>query len=145
VQVDDRRERILYLEGEPRWEMKFIKEAAARDPNLSLVVLQRTAPDKFYRFGVEHAEELVGGVPATREELFGYRGIVLGSFEASAFSLEQQRLLASFVDVRGGDCWPLAAVTRSAKAAGRARRSRARCRSSSRRPPEARRPSSSTS
>jgi uncharacterized membrane protein len=102
VQVDDRLERILYLEGQPRPEMKFIKMAAERDDNLGLVVLQRTAPEKYYRFGVESGEELVGGIPITREELFKYRAIVLGSFEAAAFTLEQQRLLAEFVEVRGG-------------------------------------------
>ena len=102
IEVDDRRERILYLEGEPRPEMKFIFNAAKIDKNLSLVVLQRTATDKYYRLGVDTGEELQAGFPTTRAELFGYRGIVLGSVEASAFTLEQQRMLAEFVDVRGG-------------------------------------------
>ena len=44
VQIDvrDRRERILYYEGEPRFEMKFMRLAIAEDPNLQLVTLQRT-------------------------------------------------------------------------------------------------------
>ena len=102
IEVSDRSERILYLEGEPRPEMKFIKYAADEDKNLSLVVLQRTAADKYYRFGVETGEELQNGLPTSRAELFGYRAIVLGSAEASAFTLEQQRMLADFVDIRGG-------------------------------------------
>src|SRR5262249_34079274 len=32
----------------------------------------------------------------------GYRGVVLGSVEASAFTPDQQRMLEDFVDVRGG-------------------------------------------
>ena len=38
----------------------------------------------------------------TREELFAYRGIILGGVEASAFTADQLRMLEDFVDVRGG-------------------------------------------
>ncbi len=61
-----------------------------------------TVPDKYLRLGVDGPEELQNGFPATREELFQYRGIILGSVEASAFTPEQQRMLEDFVDVRGG-------------------------------------------
>ncbi len=105
VQIDvrDRRERILYFEGEPRFEMKFMRLAIAEDPNLQLVTLQRTAENKYYRFDVDPSGvELAAGFPKTREELFAYRAIVLGSIEASAFTADQLRMLSDFVDVRGG-------------------------------------------
>ena len=104
VQIDvrDRRERILYFEGEPRFEMKFLRRAVADDPNLQVVTLQRTAENKYLRLGVDSPDELVGGFPRTREELFAYRGVILGSVEASAFTADQLRMLAEFVDVRGG-------------------------------------------
>jgi uncharacterized membrane protein len=104
VQIDvrDRRERILYFEGEPRWEMKFVNRAVADDPNLQLVTLQRTAENKYLRLGVNGPDELVAGFPRTREELFAFRGVILGSIEASAFTADQLRMLAEFVDVRGG-------------------------------------------
>jgi uncharacterized membrane protein len=105
VQIDvrDRRERILYYEGEPRFEMKFMRLAIAEDPNLQLVTLQRTAENKYYRFDVDPSGvELAAGFPKTREELFAYRAIVLGSVEASAFTGDQLRMLSDFVDVRGG-------------------------------------------
>jgi uncharacterized membrane protein len=72
------------------------------------VLLQRTAeatvnvPDKFLRLGVDGPDELVNGFPSTREELFKYRGIILGSVEAGAFTPDQQRMLEDFVDTRGG-------------------------------------------
>lgn len=103
IDVKDRRERLLYYEGEPRFEMKFVRRAVADDPNLQLVTLQRTAENKFYRFDVDPAgDELVAGFPKTREELFAYRGLVLGSVEASAFTADQLKMIADFVDVRGG-------------------------------------------
>ncbi len=105
VQIDirDRRERILYYEGEPRFEMKFARRAVSDDPNLQLVTLQRTADNKHLRLDIDASGvELAAGFPKTREELFAYRGLVLGSIEASAFTADQLRMIAEFVDVRGG-------------------------------------------
>jgi len=108
IEVVNRREKILYLEGEPRPEPKFVRMATDKDDNLQVVLLQRTAeatvsaPDKYLRLGVDNADELLGGFPTKREDLFAYRGIILGTIEASAFTPEQQRMLEDFVDVRGG-------------------------------------------
>jgi len=102
VTVKDRRERVLYVEGEPRFEMKFLRRAAAGDPNLQVVMLQRTAERKFLRLDIDAPEDLAGGFPKTRDELFAYRGLVLGSIEAAAFTADQQRMIADFVNERGG-------------------------------------------
>ena len=102
IDVRDRREKILYFEGEPRFELKFIRRAVTDDKNVEVVALQRTADNKFLRLGVDNADELVAGFPKTREELFAYRGLVLGSIEAGAFTGDQLRMIAEFVDRRGG-------------------------------------------
>jgi uncharacterized membrane protein len=83
--------------------MKFARQAIKDDLNLELVTLQRTAENKYLRLDIDAAGvELAAGFPKTREELFAYRGLVLGSIEASAFSADQLRMIAEFVDVRGG-------------------------------------------
>jgi uncharacterized membrane protein len=92
----------LYFEGEPRFEVKFVRRAVADDENLRVVVLQRTAEDKFYRIDVENPDELVAGFPSTREELFRYHGLILGSVEASFFTHDQLSMIADFVSRRGG-------------------------------------------
>jgi uncharacterized membrane protein len=102
VEVLDRRERVLYLEGEPRFEAKFVRRAVADDQNLAVTILQRTAEDKYLRLDVGSPDEVVGGFPKTREELFAYRAIILGSVEAASFSPDQLRMLADFVSKRGG-------------------------------------------
>jgi uncharacterized membrane protein len=102
IVVEDRRESVLYFEGEPRFEVKFVRRAVEDDENLRVVTLQRTADNKFLRLGVEDAEELAGGFPRTREELFAYRGLILGSVEASFFTHDQLRMLEEFVGQRGG-------------------------------------------
>ena len=65
-------------------------------------MLQRTADNKYLRLGVDHPDELVAAFPKTREELFQYRGLILGSIEAGAFTGDQLRMIAEFVDRRGG-------------------------------------------
>lgn len=102
VEVEDRREKILYFEGEPRFEMKFIRRAVADDKNLQIVTLQRTAENKYLRLDIDQPEELVAGFPKTRDELFQYRGLILGSVDAAAFTGDQLRMIAEFVDRRGG-------------------------------------------
>jgi uncharacterized membrane protein len=102
VQVRDEREKILYFEGETRFEPAFIRRSVADDRNLQVVALLRTAKDKFLRLGLDDPEELAAGFPKTREELFRYRGLMLGSVEASAFTGDQLRMMADFVSERGG-------------------------------------------
>ena len=102
IDVRDRREKILYFEGEPRPEVGFIRRAVHPDSNLNLVVLQRTADNKYLRLGVDNAEQLLSAFPKTREELFQYSGLILGSIEAGAFTGDQLRMIAEFVDRRGG-------------------------------------------
>lgn len=102
VEVSDRQEKALYMEGEPRAEMKFVRRAVEDDANLQVTILQRTAEDKYLRLGVGTPDELVGGFPKTREELFAYRALILGSVEAASFSPDQLRMLADFVSKRGG-------------------------------------------
>jgi uncharacterized membrane protein len=102
VEVRGEGEKILYFEGEPRFEVKFTRRAVEDDENLQLVVLQRTAESKFLRLAVTDSTELEFGFPSTREELFRYRGLVLGSVEASFFSHDQLQMIADFVSERGG-------------------------------------------
>src|SRR3954453_18473880 len=46
IQVNDRRERVLYFEGEPRPEYKFLRAGVAGDTNLQVVSIDRTAENK---------------------------------------------------------------------------------------------------
>lgn len=102
VLVREAREKILYVEGEPRFELKFLRRAVDADSQLQVVTLLRTAEHKYLRLGVDDSLDLVTGFPTKREELFGYRAIVLGSVEAAFFTLDQLRMLHEFVSERGG-------------------------------------------
>ncbi len=102
LNVRDERKKVLYFEGEPRFEVKFMRRAVEGDQNVQLVVLQRTAPDKFLRLDVDSATELQGGFPKTRDELFRYQGLIIGSVEAGFFTHDQLLMIHDFVSERGG-------------------------------------------
>ncbi len=102
VRVVDEKVRLLYVDGEPRWEYRFIKRALEEDDNLKLAGLIRTGKKQFLRQGLERNDELASGYPRTRADLFKYHGIIFGSVEASSFDFEQLKLTEDFVNERGG-------------------------------------------
>jgi len=102
VLVSNAKRRILYIEGEPRWEYKFIRRAEDNDPTVQLVSMLRTSENKIYRQGISDPNELADGFPVRPEDLFGYAGIIVGSVDADYFTPLQQELLREYVDRRGG-------------------------------------------
>ena len=93
---------ILYLEGHPRNEYKFIRRAVTSDESIRLATYLQTGPEKFYRQGIESPTELSSGFPRDKESLFQYEAIILGDIEASFFSQEQLQMIEEFVGERGG-------------------------------------------
>jgi uncharacterized membrane protein len=102
ISVDGTKRRLLYVEGEPRWDYKFIRRAVEDDPAIEVVSMLRTTQTKVYRQGISNPSELLDGFPIKEEDLFDYQGIVLGSIESGYFNPAQQRAIQDFVDRRGG-------------------------------------------
>lgn len=116
LNVPAERRRILYVEGEPRWEYKFVRRAIESERALRLTSVVRTTPNKFFRQGVTSGAELAEGLPKDPAELFVYDALIVGSYDASTLSAQQHQLLRDFVDKRGGGVLLLAA--RSGLSAG---------------------------
>jgi uncharacterized membrane protein len=102
VNVNSDKRRILYVEGEPRWEYKFIRRAEDDDRIVQVVSMLRTTENKIYRQGISDPTELADGFPTRAEDLFRYQGIIIGSVEAGYFTPAQQDFMREFVDQRGG-------------------------------------------
>ena len=102
--VDNAKPRVLYMEGEPRWDYKFIRRAVEDDKNIDLYSVVRTTQNKLYVQVPNGAPpgELKDGFPTKVDDLFNYQGIILGSVEANYFTAAQQDLIQQFVDRRGG-------------------------------------------
>ncbi|HAU24545.1 MAG TPA: hypothetical protein DCX09_07690 [Gammaproteobacteria bacterium] len=93
---------ILYIEGHPRNEYKFIRRAVEDDPSLRLATYLQTGPEKYYRQGIESPTELSSGFPRSREELYQYESLILGDIEESFFNADQLQMIEDFVAERGG-------------------------------------------
>lgn len=102
VNVDPEKPRVLYVEGEPRWEMKFVRRAMEDDETLELVTMLRTTQNKIYRQGIADVKELETGFPTIPEDLYAYSGLVIGTVESNWFAPAQIKLIRQFVDERGG-------------------------------------------
>lgn len=95
--------RVLYVEGYPRKEFKFIRRAMEDDPQVRIASMVRITHDgRLYRQGIQGDQELREGYPRTKEELFGYDAVIFGDVEASFFTLEQLGMTEEFVSRRGG-------------------------------------------
>ncbi len=101
ITVDGRKRRLLYVEGEPRWEYKFLRRAVEDDSAIEVATILRTTQNKIYRQGIKDPNEFASGFPGV-EDLFALDGLILGSVEAAYFSPVQQELIKDFVDRRGG-------------------------------------------
>ncbi len=108
LQVAESNRKILYFEGEPRWEYKFIRRAVHKAPGISLVTILRTTPNKFYRQGIESPEQHANGFPATKAELYLYDAVIIGNVESVSLNGTQQKLLQDYVSERGGSLLMLA-------------------------------------
>lgn len=102
VNVEPDKQRVLYVEGEPRWEYKFIRRAEEGDQQLQLSSMLRTTENKILRQGISDPSELADGFPSQSKDLYVYQGLIVGSVAADYFTPDQQLLIRDFVDKRGG-------------------------------------------
>ena len=106
--VNERKRRVLYLEGEPRWEYKFLRRALAKDDVLELTSWLRTTDRKTYRQGVTREDEIADGLPEDPASAYLFDVIILGSLPATELTPKQHEWLEDFVAVRGGSVLVLA-------------------------------------
>ncbi len=104
LNVDSAKPSVLYMEGEPRWDYKFLRRAVEDDKNVEVVGIVRTTQNKTYTQVPEGSSvgQMKEGFPTKVEDLFKFQGLILGSVEANYFTPAQQELIQQFVDRRGG-------------------------------------------
>ncbi len=94
--------KILYVEGNPRWEFKFIRRALENDPNIQLIARIPTRQGALWGVGRAGAERQLELYPESKKELFSFDGIIWGNIDISAFTSQQIENTADFVRTRGG-------------------------------------------
>jgi len=93
--------KILYIEGSPRWEYRYLKNSMVRDKMISLSILLLSADPGFGSEG----SILIGSFPAA-DELAEYDTIIIGDVAASFFTDRQMLDIAECVEKKGsGVVW----------------------------------------
>ncbi len=97
VEVVDARNRLLYLEGIPRWEYKYLRRALLAERQISPVIFF-TGPD-----GAPHGGTPVGNVTAdmTPQQLAYFKIIMLGNIDAKELGAARAKNLVKFVEDGG--------------------------------------------
>ena len=97
VEVVDRPIRVLYVEGYPRWEYRYLKNLLIREDSIDASTLLLSADAAFAQEG----DTPITRFPATGEELNQYDVVILGDFPPSMLGEEALGLLREQVAARG--------------------------------------------
>jgi hypothetical protein len=97
VEVVDARNRLLYLEGVPRWEYKYLRRMLLSERQISPIIFF-TGPD-----GSPQGGTPVGNVTAelTPQQLAYFKIIMLGNIDAKELGAARARNLVKFVEDGG--------------------------------------------
>jgi len=101
VLVNETTCRVLYIEGELRWEYKFLKRLLEQDPTLEARCMVRTSAERFLTTG-RGAVTLKDGFPANLDELAKFRVVILGDLPRRFWTDSQLDVLDKFVSEREG-------------------------------------------
>ena len=98
---------VLYLEGNARWEYRYLRAILKRDPRINATFVASNVGPEVARNSSEHVERF----PNSREDAFQYDLVILGDVDASFFSEEELSLLEELIRDRGASllmlCGPM--------------------------------------
>jgi len=107
IRVVNEKVNVLYIEGNNRWEFRYITAILKRDPRLNTTFISSCSGPDFARNSPEHIERF----PSKREEAFKYDLVILGDVDSEFFTQEELGLLEELVRDRGGSllvlCGPM--------------------------------------
>lgn len=92
--------RVLYVEGYPRYEYRFLKNALLREPTIQLSVLLIEADEQFVQEGTDPIRRF----PETPEELNRFDVVLFGDVDPQGgwLTTAQMNMLLNFVGNEGG-------------------------------------------
>ncbi len=102
IELIDRPIRVLYVEGYPRWEYRYLKTLLMREKSIDSSLMLLSADRAFAQEGTSPITRL----PMSMKEMEPYDVIIIGDVPASHFSSEQLEALRDHVDkTKAGIIW----------------------------------------
>ena len=107
IRVVNEKVNVLYIEGNARWEYRYLRAILKRDPRIDATFIASNAGPEIARNSDEHIERF----PNNRDDAFKYDLVILGDVDAKFFSDEEFALLEELVRDRGASllmlCGPM--------------------------------------
>lgn len=107
IRVVNEKVKVLYIEGNNRWEFRYLSAILKRDPRLDTTFISSSAGPEFARNSPEHIERF----PSKRDDAFQYDLVILGDVDSEFFTPEELVLLEELIRDRGGSllvlCGPM--------------------------------------
>jgi uncharacterized membrane protein len=107
VAVLDAKLNVLYVEGYPRWEYRYVKNEMIRDATVNISCLLTSADPTFAQEGDAPDEKTnfpgpIKRFPESIEEILKYDVVIFGDVDPRQFTDAQLQLVKDFVSKRGG-------------------------------------------
>lgn len=97
IDMIDRPVRVLYIEGYPRWEYRYLKNLLVREESIDSSILLLSADQAFAQEG----DSPITRPPATAREVRPYDVVILGDVPPGYFTPEQLTLIRDHVAASG--------------------------------------------
>ncbi|MDB5327825.1 MAG: hypothetical protein JWM57_3394 [Phycisphaerales bacterium] len=98
LSVLDAKINILYVDGYPRWDYRYLKNEMIRDKTIDVSCLLLSAEASFRQEG----DKPITRFPETAEEMLQYDVVLIGDVDPRELSDNQTQLIADFVGRRAG-------------------------------------------
>ena len=98
---------VLYVDGYPRWDYRYLKNSMLRDRTVKISCLLTSADPNFRQEGSDDPSRPGGtwaitAFPSSIDQLMDYDVIVLGDVDPRQFTDAQLQLISDFVSKKGG-------------------------------------------
>lgn len=97
VNLIDEPIRVLYIDGYPRWEYRYLKSALMREKSIKSSMFLISADQQFAQEG----DVPIARLPQTAQEFEAYDVIIIGDVPSRHFSTEQLSMIRDHVAQRG--------------------------------------------
>ncbi|MBS0197123.1 MAG: hypothetical protein JSR77_10225 [Planctomycetes bacterium] len=97
VELADRPIRVVYFDGYPRWEYRYVKNILIREKSIRSSALL-LASDRRY---IQDGSEVLDSIPRTQEGWSGFDVVLMGDLRPELFSTEQLAQIKRLVAERG--------------------------------------------
>ena len=111
IRVVNEKVNVLYIEGNARWEYRYLRAILKRDPRINATFIGSNVGPEVARNSNEHIDRF----PNRREDAFQYDLVILGDVDSTFFGEDELALLEELIRDRGASllmlCGPMHSPT----------------------------------